>query len=223
MIVISNIHVVDVHVMQQTRRHILDILKERGEATVDDLVLELRKRRGDNITPVTVRHHLNELLKEQLVMTPQFRHRSAPGRPQHVYVLTNEAKAFFPNNYQTLAANLIAQVNENLPSRTINVIIEGVADGMAAQANIPEKPIAERLDAVVMYLNTHGYNASWEKHPDGFILRTLNCPYHHISQTTQLLCEMDMRMIASLLGVVPRLQSRMSDGDAMCAYLIPEA
>jgi predicted ArsR family transcriptional regulator len=94
---------------------------------------------------------------------------------------------------------------------------------MAAQANIPEKPIAERLDAVVMYLNTHGYNASWEKHPDGFILRTLNCPYHHISQTTQLLCEMDMRMIASLLGVVPRLQSRMSDGDAMCAYLIPEA
>lgn len=210
--------------MQQTRRHILDILKERGEATVEDLVAELRKRRGDNITPVTVRHHLNELIREQLVTSQQSRHRSAPGRPQHIYALTNAAKEHFPNNYQTLATNLIMKMSEHLPARTINVIIEGVADGMTAQAAIPDKPIPERLDAVVAYLNNQGYNASWERDSDGrYILRTLNCPYHHISPTTHLLCDMDMRLIASLLGVVPRLLSRMSDGENSCAYLIPES
>ena len=82
----------------------------------------------------------------------------------------------------------------------------------------------ERLDCVVSYLNTHGYNAQWETHDEGYVLRTTNCPYHHIAETTQTLCEMDMRLIASLLGgIVPRLLERMSGGGASCAYLVPAA
>jgi len=207
--------------MQDTRRHILDILKERGEATVDDIVSELQKRRG-NITAVTVRHHLTRLQDEHLITTPQLRHRSAPGRPQHIYMLTEEAKDFFPNNYQPLTTRLIQQLHEQLLPKQVNVILEGVADQMASEAQIPDTSLPERLDQVVLYLNEHGYNAQWEKHAEGYLLRTSNCPYHHISQTTQSLCEMDMRLIASLLGVVPRLMERISLGDSSCAYMIPD-
>jgi predicted ArsR family transcriptional regulator len=208
--------------MQDTRRHILDILKERGESTVDDIVEELQKRRG-NITAVTVRHHLTRLQEEQLITTPQLRHRSAPGRPQHVYMITDEAKEYFPNNYQPLVTRLLEQLGEHLPQNQVNVIFEGVADQMAAEASILEAPLQERLDQVVSYLNEHGYNAHWEKHLDGYVLRTINCPYHHISEKNQSLCEMDMRLIASLLGVVPRLMERMAIGDSSCAYLIPDS
>jgi predicted ArsR family transcriptional regulator len=207
--------------MQDTRRHILDILKERGQSTVDDIVEELQQRRG-NITAVTVRHHLTRLQQEQLITTPQLRHRSAPGRPQHVYMITEEAKNHFPNNYQPLATRLLEQISEHLPQNQVNVILEGVADQMATDAAILEAPLQERLNQVVSYLNEHGYNAHWEKHLDGYVLRTINCPYHHISEKNQSLCEMDMRLIASLLGVVPRLMERMATGDASCAYLIPE-
>jgi predicted ArsR family transcriptional regulator len=208
--------------MQETRRHILDILKERGQATVDDIVAELRLRRGDAITPVTVRHHLSRLQEDNLITTPQLRHRTAPGRPQHVYMLTEQAQEYFPNNYQPLAECLIEQICANLPQKEVNVILEGVADRMAAQAHIPDVPLAERIHQVVDYLNQHGYNAIYEKQENGYILRTSNCPYHHISETNHSLCEMDMRLIASMLGIVPRLIGRMSSGDTSCAYLIPD-
>ncbi|MBZ0283287.1 MAG: hypothetical protein K8L97_21300 [Anaerolineae bacterium] len=207
--------------MQQTRRYILDILKEQGEATVDDLVENLRQRRGDTITAVTVRHHLNELLKDSLITNAQSRHRTAPGRPKHIYVLTEQSKECFPNNYQPLATGLLAQICTQLPPKEVNVILEGVANHMASQANVPDIPLVNRMDIVVNYLNEHGYNARWEKDTEGYILRTSNCPYHFIAQTNHALCEMDMRLVAALLGVVPRLMSRMSTGDASCAYMIP--
>jgi predicted ArsR family transcriptional regulator len=207
--------------MQDTRRHILDILKERGQSTVDDIVEELQKRRG-NITAVTVRHHLTRLQEEQLITAPQLKHRSAPGRPQHVYMITDEAKEHFPNNYQPLVTRLLEQLGEHLPQNQVNVIFEGVADQMAAEACILEAPLQERLNQVVSYLNEHGYNAHWEKHLDGYVLRTINCPYHHISEKNQSLCEMDMRLIASLLGVVPRMMERIAIGNSSCAYLIPD-
>jgi len=207
--------------MQDTRRYILDILKEHGESTVDDIVAELRRRRG-NITAVTVRHHLTRLQEDGFITTPQLRHRNAPGRPQHVYMLTEEAKDCFPNNYQLLAVRLVDELHEQLPTKQVNVILEGVADQMAMDAGISDVSLPQRLDQVVRYLSEHGYNAQWEKHTDGYILRTNNCPYHHIAERTQSLCEMDMRLVASLLGVVPRLLERISAGDASCAYLVPD-
>ena len=84
--------------MQETRRQILDILKAAGEATVDEIVEALHERRGKDITAVTVRHHLIRLQEDQLIAAPQLRHRNTPGRPQHIYALTEKATAQFPNN-----------------------------------------------------------------------------------------------------------------------------
>ena len=69
--------------MQETRRQILEILHERREATVDDIVIDLSALRG-SITSVTVRHHLTKLQDEGLVDNPQMQHRATPGRPQHI-------------------------------------------------------------------------------------------------------------------------------------------
>jgi predicted ArsR family transcriptional regulator len=208
--------------MQQTRRHILTILRERGEATVDDIVAELEKRRGKEITAVTVRHHLTRLQEDDLITTPQMRHRSTPGRPQHIYTLTEKAIAQFPNNYQRLAAGLLEGIRQHLPPDGVNVILEDVADRMARDARIPDAPLSERLDKVVSYLNKQGYSASWESCEGGFVLQTSNCPYHQIAATDKTMCEMDIRFVSSLLGVVPRRLTHMVEGDSTCAYLVPD-
>ncbi len=207
--------------MQETRRQILEILRDRSEATVDDIVLDLEAMRG-SITSVTVRHHLAKLQDEDMVAEAQMRHRSSPGRPQHIYSLTERGLAQFPNNYPDLAKNLLKQIKATLPSQQVNVIIEGVADTMADDVDISDcKTFRERLDKVVDYLNQHGYEAEWHSHDDGFVLTTTNCPYHQVAQDDQTLCQMDMRLISQMLGIVPRLLSRISDGDESCAYLIP--
>lgn len=206
--------------MQETRKQILEILRERGEATVDDIVCDLEARRG-SITAVTVRHHLAKLTDDGLVETPQMLHRSTPGRPQHVYALTYQGDAMFPNNYQDLTSKLLSKLNNALPAPQVNVIIEGVADEMAGEANIPQGSLDKRLKAVVDYLNNHGYEARSEYTNDGFVLHTSNCPYHQVAQKNDSLCKMDMRLISQMLGIVPRLMSHIAEGDETCSYLIP--
>ncbi len=207
--------------MQQTRRHILDILKDAGEATVDEIVEALHKRRGKDITAVTVRHHLIRLQEDQLIGTPQLRHRNTPGRPQHVYALTKKATAQFPNNYQRLAVGLLHELKEHLPPEGVNVILEGVADQMADEAEVPTGSLKDRLDTAVEYLSSRGYEARWEAKDADYMLYTSNCPYHHAAEDNPALCEMDIRLVASLLQVVPRRVNHVMAGDQFCAYYIP--
>jgi predicted ArsR family transcriptional regulator len=207
-------------VMQETRQHILEILKERNHATVDEIVEQLQKRRGP-ITAVTVRHHLTRLQQENLIAEPDLLHRSTPGRPQHVYALTEKAKDYFPNNYQQLLNKLLDQMQKHIPADGVNVILEGVADSMAADASIPDFPLQERVEIATEFLNQRGYNARWEPCEEGYILWTTNCPYHHIAETSGALCDMDMHLISSLLNVIPRVLTRASVGDTACSFLIP--
>ncbi|MFN8529626.1 MAG: ArsR family transcriptional regulator [Anaerolineae bacterium] len=207
--------------MQETRRYILEILRERGQATVDDIVGDLQQRRG-SITAVTVRHHLNILQKEDMITSPELKRRSSPGRPQHTYTLTDKAKEQFPNNYQKLALSLLEELNQRLPPDGVNVILEGVAERMASEAAIPDLLFEDRLNLVVEFLSTRGYEAHWERTDEGAILNTSNCPYHGVAADHPSLCDMDMRLVSSLLGVVPRRTSHRATGDTTCAYFIPQ-
>lgn len=207
--------------MQETRQHILEILKERKEATVDDIVLELRSRRGD-ITAVTVRHHLTKLQQSELVTAPRFRHKNTPGRPQHVYSITEKALNHFPNNYQKLAESLLEQIQQHVPPQGINVILEGVAETIASDiSDLSSLPMEKRLKEAVNLLNNRGYNARWEQCDGGWILHTANCPYHELAQKNEGLCHMDMRLISKLIGIVPRQMTYISKGEPTCSYFIP--
>ncbi|HVU11816.1 MAG TPA: ArsR family transcriptional regulator [Phototrophicaceae bacterium] len=208
--------------MQETRRTILEILRRRRQATVDEIVEDLQQRRG-SITAVTVRHHLKLLQDDELITTAELKRRTSPGRPQYVYTLTEKALEYFPNNYQQLAEGLLEQLRKQLPPAGVNVILEGVADQMAGDACIPGGNLSERLDAAVGYLTERGYEARWEQSADGYVLYTSNCPYHHITEGNPMLCDLDLRLVSSLLSVVPRRIAHMTEGGDSCSYLIPEA
>ena len=108
-----------------------------------------------------------------------------------------------------------------LPQAQVNVILEGVADNMASEVDLRDLSLEQRMDHVTAYLDDHGYEAHWSTCDEGFLLTTTNCPYHHLAPESDSLCNMDIRLIASLLGVVPRMQSRVAEGDSACTYLIP--
>lgn len=203
--------------MQKTRQRILEYLRAHGEATVEDLSKEL-----DNLTAVTVRHHLEVLRDEGLVSNPEARHRSSPGRPRYTYRLTDRGEALFPNNVPGLTSQLISVLKQNLPPNQVNVIFEGVADQLALGFDPGEvdESMSQRLDRVVAYLNTQGYEAGWAEHPDGWVLDTGNCPYHGIAGQHGELCNVDLHYISRLLGVAPRRMTHKRDGDETCTYLI---
>ncbi|MBC8449281.1 MAG: ArsR family transcriptional regulator, partial [Chloroflexi bacterium] len=59
--------------MNDVRQHILNILKERGQATVADLAAALKR------APVSVRHHLDILQKQELIRMAGVQRRSSRG------------------------------------------------------------------------------------------------------------------------------------------------
>ncbi len=209
--------------LQETRRYILEILKTEKDCTVDEIVNALSEKLERRFTTVTVRHHLERLRAENLINPPEVRRRNTPGRPQYVYSLSDKAFEYFPNNYAGLADGLLAQMKDQLPDGQVNVILDHMADDMAAQAGIPAGGTLEtRLQRTVEYLNSYGYLASWEEHPEGYVLTTTNCPYERVVCNHSELCQFDLRLVSSLLGVVPRFMGNLRDGEHACQYLIPQ-
>jgi predicted ArsR family transcriptional regulator len=177
--------------MQPTRKRILEMLRDCQTCTVDTLAETLE------ITTVTVRHHLDVLAKEGLVEMNEVRHRETPGRPQHAWSLTPCALERFPKNYQALSLLMLDEIKESLSAEDVRRISQGVD-----------------------YLNTCGYAADWERDGESFVLRTRNCPYHEASKQHRELCNMDVMLVAELLGTTPEVRERMSEGGVACSYAV---
>jgi DeoR family suf operon transcriptional repressor len=203
--------------MQKTRQGILDYLKEHGEATVD----ELSEALGD-LTPVTVRHHLDVMRSEGLIAAPVVQRRAAPGRPRHAYRLTERALELFPKNYRTLTDHMLAELKTSFSEAQVNAILDGVVERMAtaAPSSREGEPLERRLTRTADYLTGQGYVAHWEKQGEGFILYVTNCPYYRVAEMHDEICAMDYRLISRLLGAPPRRIAALTGGDRHCAYVI---
>ncbi len=205
--------------MQKTRQKIVEYLREHEEATVDELSTAL-----DDLTAVTVRHHLDVLRGEGLVSQPDVQHRDSPGRPKYVYCLTQKADSLFPRNLQSLTIHMLNELQDRLPEQEINVIFEGVADRMASgiAPGRPDETMEERLDRVAAHLSEHGYDATWDHTAGGYVLTTSNCPYSGVVDAHEELCVLDLRYISRLLGTVPRRLDHVMDGGSNCSYFIAD-
>jgi len=202
--------------MQATRQQILEYLKVHGPSTVDQLaeVLEL--------SPVTVRHHLDILRSEELIGEPVVRRRATRGRPQHLFALTDKASSHFPKRYHELANGLLSQIKQHADDRTVNVIFAGLSDAMLAEAPRPDdaSPLPARLTQAVAYLNTQGYVARWSTVDDGFVVHTCNCPFEAVASDHGELCGLDARLISTLVGSPVERRTHFAEGDASCTYFV---
>ena len=203
--------------MQETRQSILNILKERGQSTVDQLSGELK------LTPVTIRHHLDILRSEGLVDIPQVKRKQTPGRPQHIYVLTERASEYFPKNYADFAHLTLLEVRDRVGQSEMESIAQGIAKRMAVDAPqpLPGEAMSQRLDRIVSFLNERGYVSRWEKDDGSYLLHTSNCPYRGLVHSHSEPCIMDVTLISDLIGTHPQRLSWMAAGSEACTYLIP--
>ncbi|MBU0704316.1 MAG: ArsR family transcriptional regulator [Chloroflexi bacterium] len=193
------------------------IIKERQQATVDELSREL------GLTPVTVRHHLEILRGEVLVAPPLLRRRKSPGRPKYVYTLTEKASTLFPKRYDHLASLILGEVRSLLSSpEEVEQMMERIGERIASQA-VPSGAdgFEAHLVAAVEFLNERGYLARWEPRDDGeYLLHIANCPYERVAGQDREICTIDLAMLTRLLGVSPQRVSWAAEGDSWCAYSI---
>lgn len=205
--------------MQSTRQEILEILKEERQATVEDLAQRLE------LTPMTIRHHLNVLQAQNLVIASKVRRSKKVGRPRLVYTLTDAADELFPQSYGVLARHLVSEVKETMGEEEAEAILRRVAERVAREAPPPAlgQSFEERLTDVVEFMEELGFISRWEKTEDGYVITNINCPYRHVSREHTEVCIMDTEILSNLLGVTPQRLSSMSAGEPSCSFLlVPE-
>ncbi|MFN2225404.1 MAG: helix-turn-helix transcriptional regulator [Anaerolineae bacterium] len=202
--------------MQSTRQEILSILREEKQATVDDLADRLE------LTPMTIRHHLNVLQAQNLVMASKVRRSKKVGRPRLVYTLTDAADELFPSGYGELARRLVGEVKETMGVEETRALFRRIAADLASEAPPPEKgqSFEDRLDQVSDFLKEQGFLSRWEKTEEGYVLTNINCPYRRISREHGEVCILDTELLERLLDVEPQRRESMRTGDRACIYLL---
>ncbi len=205
--------------MQSTRQEILGILKAERQATVEDLAERLE------LTPMTIRHHLNVLQAQNLVEAAKVRRSQKVGRPRLVYTLTQAADELFPQGYGDLARYLVGVVKEKLGKEETEDIFRRVAARMIQEAPpIPDGlSFEERLGRMVDFMETQGFISRWEKTDEGYVLTNINCPYRRVTREHDEVCLMDTALIDQFLGIEPQRRSRMAKGDSSCSFLLKPA
>ncbi len=200
--------------MQDTRQQIMTILKERGRSTVEELSAAL------GLTAATVRHHLDILHQAGLVEMPETRRRTTPGRPQHIYILTEAAARHFPQNYAGLASAMLDQIQERLPSAEYEAFLDSIAEQMAGEfAPVPfTESFETRLGRAVDFLNAKGFMARYTQENNQYALQITNCPYRDVMRTHAQICKIDLALITRLLSVTPHRTTRMAGGDNLCTF-----
>ena len=202
--------------MQPIRRRITELLKEYGTATVAELAAQL------GIAQVSVRHHLDILIGEDLVAATGVRRHDGAGRPSQVYTLTPEAVKLFPQRHDAIAEGMLTELKAMLPTDQVRAVFLRIAEKTAdeAPAPLPDQLVADRLDQVAHFLTERGYNARWETQNEQYELHICNCPYVGIADRHHELCLMDQALMQNLLPGVVRYETRALNGTAHCTYII---
>jgi predicted ArsR family transcriptional regulator len=202
--------------MQPTRQKIVELLKEHGQVTVAELADAV------GLTQMAVRHHLNVLYGEKLVVTSSVRRKNQPGRPQQLYTLTEAANQLFPEDYYHLASYIVDEIKATLGSNGLRKLLRRIAIRMTAQASLAHSSQSpeERLGQLVQLLSANGFTARWEATGDDYIVRLLTCPYRQVAQEHAEVCHLDMQVIKNTLKAEPIRETCIAYGDEQCMYRI---
>ena len=197
-----------------TRDIVLQSIKSMNQATVDDLA------QAANVSPVTVRHHLNGLLADNLIEANSVRRKV--GRPYYVYSLSEAGQELFPKKYFALSSRLLSELKERFSAEVVNSLFESLVQRIIAdnRADFEHLPFEKRLDYLMRLLADEGFLARWEKDGDQYKISEYSCPFISIGQTHAEICALDTALIEGVLETKIEQHSCMLQGDDCCEFAL---
>ena len=204
--------------MHETRQRIIEFLKEKSQATVEELAAAI------GLTPMAVRYHLNVLQADNLVTAFAVRRQRGPGRPQQVYKLTEAADELFPEDYRSLTDYLLDEVSQKLGKDGLGELFNNIANRLAGEAPPPQdnQTFEERLDEVVAFLGEKGFTVCWETEDSGYVIHAHSCPYRRVAKDHGEICLLYKHVIGTMLRTTPRRTACLTSGDDRCTYRVKE-
>lgn len=200
---------------QTTRDVILHTLKSSSQLKVEDLA------EASDVSPVTVRHHLNSLQADGLIEVASVRRKV--GRPFYVYSLSEAGHELFPKKYVHLTNMLLDELKMHMPEEQVNELF-----GSAVQKVVEEHrdqfeklPFEARLTYLMDMLANEGFLAKWEKvEGEEYRITEYSCPYLSVGAKHDEVCTLDKELIISVMQQPISQHSCMLEGDECCQFTI---
>jgi DeoR family suf operon transcriptional repressor len=196
-----------------TRQALLTAMKRAGEARADDLASEL------GITVSAVRQHLAGLAADGLVDHRDV--RRGPGRPHHLYRLSDKGDGLFPRRYGVFAAELLDELEAESPE-LIGKLFEGRRRRRVERARVrlEGKPFEARVRELTSILDEDGYLAEVVPMDGGrFRIVEHNCAILAVATRYGAACGTELEFLREVLpdATVERVAHLLAGGH-VCAY-----
>jgi len=200
--------------VQKSRQIILDFLKQRVRATLDELSAE------SGLAPMSVRGHLSVLERDGLITYEEVRGKI--GRPKFVYSLTDRGHDQFPSSYHMLCNRVLAAATS--ASADAGTDLAGrIAESWAEdyRPRVAGKSLEQQVNALAAIRSEEGAMAFSEARGDGFILHQRHCPASCVAaKFPEIICTADIGFIRRLLNASVERVSWALNGDSTCSYVI---
>ncbi len=200
-----------------TRETILHTIKSSQHANVEGLA-EVAQ-----VSPVTVRHHLNALQADGLIESSSIRRKV--GRPYYIYNLSEKGHELFPKRYVRLTSRLLDEMKARLPESVVNEVFENVVLSVVDEhrGEYEHLPFEKRLDYLVELLADEGFLAAWENTDDGYTLTEYSCPYISVGRSHAEICTIDKELIVNVMQAPVKQMTCMLEGDECCQFIVKAA
>jgi DeoR family transcriptional regulator, suf operon transcriptional repressor len=203
-----------------TKQDILQHLLKQGQATAQDLAEQLQ------VSPQAIRRHLKDLETEGLILHQTV--QTGMGRPNHVYELSREGRAQFPDRYNDFAVSLLDTLAETVGHDQVSSILrkQWERKGIEYRQQIGEGRLSDRVAKLVDLRRTEGYMAechpveSTEANPK-YILTEYNCAISQIAESFPSVCGHELEMFElALPDCTVERTHWLVNGEHRCGYLI---
>ncbi len=195
-----------------TRDKILHLLRIEGPQSLETLSQAL------GVTVSATRQQMAILQSEGIVVTSSV--RKGPGRPKHLYTLTDKAESHFTKRYADVALSFIDTVVElEGEKKLIEVLTKRrktteehylrETKGLSCSAKF--KRIGELQDS-------KGYMAETDRDGDTLVLREHNCPFIDVARKYPQFCESERRLYEKVLKKKVRLKDCRARGADVCVF-----
>lgn len=200
-----------------SRRHILDLLKRRGDASAGEIADEL------GMTRENARQQL-QLLEQEGWIARSERSADGAGRPAVGFRITAAGDHLFPKNYDQLSMTLVDAVAEQLGPEALVKLLSAITEQQVRhwEPKLAGLSLPERIKALKDIYVEDDPHTSMRKEARGYVLVERNCPFLNVAMRRPQLCSITVNTLTRLLGVKVVREERFQDGDRRCVFRVLE-
>lgn len=186
--------------MKTSQQKLLDYIEAQQIVSAADLSLALK------MTQANARHHLHILLSQGVIEIAGERPQPQKGRPAKLYRISAQK---YGDNLSLLTGAALLEIKRLAGETGFQESLQRIASAILRNRNDYEAKsevrksasLTLRLAHTITALNEMHYEARWEAHRDAPRIVLGRCPYQPLLENHPEMCQMDIYLITSLLGL----------------------